>query len=180
MGETKTSSSCWKDQLNQVLNPKNPAIKGDCKRTALIGAGNEMQADDAAGLLVIRELKLRLTSSPQVLLIEGGMAPENFTGKIRAFKPDLVILIDAAEMGLTPGQIRWVELDEIDGFSASSHILPLSVLAEFLMKDIGGEVRVIGIQVGSVEMGKKVTPEVTKSAVELADAIFMVIKAIDY
>ena len=134
-----------------------------------MGVGNEMQTDDAAGLLVIRAIQARLGSSPDLLLIEGGMAPENFTGKIRAFNPDIVLFIDAAEMGLSVGEIQWLDLRQVDGFSASSHILPISVLSKFIIQDVGCKVMVIGIQAQSVEMGEDVSLKVLEAVKELAD-----------
>jgi hydrogenase 3 maturation protease len=171
MAEMKISSSSSIKQLNLVLSQLFPAIDENTQRTVLLGVGNELQADDAAGLLVIRALTAQLGSSPVVLLLEGGIAPENFTGKIRKFAPARVIIVDAAEMGAAAGTVDWVSLDQIDGFSASSHILPLSVLAKFLIQDIGCQVDVIGIQAQTLEMGEDVSAPVQRAVMALAEAL---------
>jgi len=80
-----------------MLSLKFPAIDPKTKRIVLLGVGNELHADDAAGLLVIRALRTRLDSSPVVLLLEGEIAPENFTGKIRQSVLDVMIFLDAAQ-----------------------------------------------------------------------------------
>jgi len=154
-----------------MLNLPFPAIDLHTQRTVLLGVGNELQADDAAGLLVIRALTARLGSSPVVLLLEGGVAPENFTGKIRKFAPKRVIIVDAADMDAEAGVVDWVGLDQIDGFSASSHIMPLSVLAKFLSEDMGCLVNVIGIQAQTLEMGEAVSLPVQKAAHQLAEGL---------
>ena len=136
-----------------------------------MGVGNDLKADDAAGLLAIRALKTRLGDSPDILLLEGATAPENFTGTIRRFDPDLVILIDAAHMGEKPGVIRWIEAQEVDGFSASSHVQPLSILAKYLIEDIHTQVLILGIQAGNLEWGEEVSEEVKSAAQEVTEIL---------
>ena len=34
------------------------------------------------------------------------------TGEIRAFKPGLIVFIDAADMGEAPGTVRWIAMDK--------------------------------------------------------------------
>lgn len=140
---------------NQRLNHLQLRVGNNARneiRMAVVGVGNDLRGDDAAGLQVVRQLREKLPkTTKQLLVIDAGSAPENFTGVLRPFKPDLVVFIDAAEMGKPAGEIAWIEPDEMDGLSASSHILPLSMLAEFLVSELGCRVGVIGIQVGKSE-----------------------------
>lgn len=151
-----------------MLSLKFPAHNDSGFKLAVLGVGNEFRADDIAGLLVVRAIQARVNSSPHLLLLEGGLAPENFTGKIRAFNPDVLLLCDAADMGLKPGEVRWLSPLEMDGYSASSHTLPLSVLSQFVKEDIGCEIGVLGIQVAALEMYQPVSEEVYRAAEELA------------
>ena len=155
-----------------MLSQPYPATNLKALRVVFLGVGNELQGDDAAGLLVIRALAARLSSSPTVLILEGGVAPENFTGKIRKFTPDRVIIVDAADMGFEPGTIQVIPLDQVDGFSASSHILPLSVLAKFIIADTGCEVGIVGIQAKSLEMGEDVSAPVQRAVATLVDVLY--------
>jgi hydrogenase 3 maturation protease len=102
-----------------------------------------------------------------LLIVEGGPAPENVTGKLRAFHPDLVILIDAAQMDEPPGTIQLIPLESIDGMSASSHSLPLSMLASYLTAEIGCEVTVLGIQPAQNEIGSKLSSTVQTAVDEI-------------
>ncbi len=88
-------------------------------RACLVGVGSDLRGDDSAGLMVVRQL-FKHSHAENLLIIEGGPAPENVTGQIRAFHPDNVILIDAAHMDEPPGTVQWIPLDSIDGMSASS------------------------------------------------------------
>jgi len=80
------------------------------------------------------------------LIVEAGTAPENVTGALRKFAPALVLLIDAAQLNEPPGTIEWLDWRDTTGISAITHGLPLHVIAEYLVTEIGCEVALIGIQ----------------------------------
>lgn len=141
-------------------------------RVAIIGVGNEMNADDGAGVRVVKRLAARLPATPGVLLIDGGTAPENYTGPLRRFKPDLVIEIDAAEQDEPPGTTAWVDWRDADGLSASTHTLPPSVLAEFLVTDLHCQVALVGIQPATLEMRPSLSPDVERAVSVLADGFY--------
>ena len=140
-------------------------------RVAVLGVGNTMRGDDGAGILVARALAARLTDAPDVLVIDGSTAPENFTGPLRRFRPDLVIEIDAAHLEQPPGTVAWVDWRDADGMSASTHTLPPSVLATFLSAELGCRVSLLGIQPATLEMGCGLSPEVAEAVHRLADAL---------
>ena len=112
-----------------------------------------------------------LFRSDHLLIIEAGHAPENTTGELRKFAPDLVLMIDAAEMGGQPGTIQWIPEEAIDGMSASTHSLPLSMLARYLTLDLHCTVAVLGIQPGSNEIGDGISEEVTQAIQEIVDEL---------
>lgn len=84
-------------------------------------------------------------------------------GAIRRFAPALVILVDAAEMGDPPGMIRWLDWRDADGLDASTHALPASMLARYLIAELSCEVAVIGIQVQDTSLGVAVSPPVRRA-----------------
>lgn len=130
-----------------------------------MGVGNELNADDGAGVLVARQLRAVWPERGNVLVVEAGPAPENFTGPLRRFGPDLVLIIDAAQMDEPPGSVRWIEWVAVGGVSASTHRLPPTRVASFLMSELGCQVVLLGIQVGDVTFDRPVTMEV-RAAVE--------------
>jgi hydrogenase 3 maturation protease len=145
--------------------PSRPA------RVAILGVGNELNGDDAAGVRVVKALAARLPATPGVLLIDSGVAPENFTGPLRRFRPNLVLEIDAAQLDLAPGSVAWIDWREADGLSASTHTLPPSVLAGYLVAELGCEVALIGIQPAGLDMGQPLSPPVERAVDQLADAL---------
>lgn len=174
MEERKTLPAIWKESLNLLLNQLR-AEPGNVPspRVAVLGVGNPMRSDDAAGVLVARALSGRecATEADHVLIIEASQAPENRTGELRRFAPDVVLIIDAADMGETPGTIQWIPEESIDGMSASTHSLPLSMLARFLRMDLGCSVALLGIQINSNEVGENVSGEVLQAVHEIVDEL---------
>jgi hydrogenase 3 maturation protease len=109
------------------------------------------------------------------LVIDGGSAPENFTGPLRRFNPALVILVDAAQMDGQPGEIFWIDADQLDGFTGSTHTLPPKVLASYLAAETGCQVGLIGIQGGNMEFGTEASPVVQRAAEDVARGIVEVL-----
>jgi hydrogenase 3 maturation protease len=140
-----------------------------------------MRSDDAAGVLVARALSERegAMNPDRVLILEAGEAPENRTGTLRRFGPDVVIIVDAADMKEEPGAIRWIPEDAIDGISASTHSLPLSMLARYLQLEWNCAVIILGIQPVSNEVGERVSPEVLQAVEEIANVLDEMIRGID-
>jgi hydrogenase 3 maturation protease len=112
-----------------------------------------------------------MAATPGVLLLDGGTAPENFTGPLRSFRPDLVVEVDAAYQDQPAGTLAWIDWRDADGMSASTHTLPPSVLASFLTTDLGCRVALIGVQPETLEMGRGLSPAVAAAAHDLADRL---------
>jgi len=145
-----------------------PAKTDNVFKTIFIGIGNELNGDDGAGLAVLEGLT---GLGENVLVLSAGAAPESFTGPIRQFNPDLVVMIDAAHTGALPGTVHWLAWQELEGFSGSTHTLPLNLLADFLAKDLACEVALIGIEAGQTEFDRPISEPVRQAAVQVAAAI---------
>jgi hydrogenase 3 maturation protease len=136
-------------------------------RGAVVGVGSEINGDDAAGLWVVRGLLRTLKDSPHLLCIEGGVVPENALGPLRKFAPDWVILVDAADFGATPGRIRLINAADVDGFSFSSHTLPLGMICTYLGQELSCPVWLLGLQPAVLEFGEPLTDAVQESVDEI-------------
>lgn len=133
-------------------------------RIALLGIGNELRGDDAAGVLIAKALiarhplsvdqQLEANYRPATLVIEADTAPESCTGQLRHFHPDLVILLDAANLNTVPGTAHWIHWEDTVGLSASTHTLPPSVLGTYLVHEFGCEVYLLGIQPALTTIGR--------------------------
>lgn len=145
-------------------------------RVAILGIGNPLNGDDAVGGFVVDKLKTRLTALGQpgsldLLSINTGPIPENFTGSLRKFSPDLIIMVDAARIDDNQDAIQWIPMESIAGFSASTHGMPLSLLASFLVEELKCGIGLIGIRAHSTDPGlfgrQIINPDVKISAYQL-------------
>jgi hydrogenase 3 maturation protease len=147
---------------------------GSRPHIVIMGIGNELRADDAAGMLVARRLledECIREKKDRVRVVKAEHAPENATWELRGFNPDLILLVDAADMGHPPGMIRWIEMDEIEGMSASTHSLPLSMLSRYLTLEFNCPVALLGIQPASNEFGEPVSIEVRHAVDEIVEGV---------
>jgi hydrogenase 3 maturation protease len=133
-------------------------------RVALVGIGNELNGDDAVGVRVVRSLAARLGPREDLLLLEAGTAPENFTGPLRRFRPDLVLLFDAASFDQPAGATMTIDWADIDGCSASTHTLPPSVFGRFLVEELGCRLALVGIQPARLDFGEPLSAPVMAAA----------------
>ena len=141
----------------------------DARQVVVLGVGSELRGDDAAGVLVAARLARRGPSGVHVIV--GGTAPENLTAEVRSLSPSHLLIVDSADMGESPGSVRVIVPAEIGGASFSTHSLPLSLLAEYVRRETGCRVTVVGMQPRSVEPGRGVSHEVERAIEETVDAL---------
>lgn len=158
----------WQASLQLLLTKKTAELK-----IAIVGIGNTLRSDDAAGILAAHALmdSRVIRDMETVLVMDAGHAPENGTIQLRRFQPKVVLLIDAADMGERPGTIRLIDMDEIEGMSASTHSLPLSMLANYLVLELGCTVHLLGIQPRSNEVGESISDEVLAAVEEIVSTV---------
>jgi len=142
--------------------------------TIVLGIGNPLGGDDTAGPCLVRMLKHRRqrTNEPpsEITAIDATTAPESYTSVIRQQRPDLLILVDAAYMGLPPGAHRLIPLEKISVLSFSTHHMPLSMFISYV-EEFCGKVLLIGVQPDRTEMGKCISKAVRKGLTELVQVI---------
>jgi len=160
----------WQNSLRARLakRPRKGEHEPRPYRVAVLGIGNELRGDDAAGVIVARELQSVVGASLALAqgdrqgsplhIINAGAVPEAFTGQLRRFAPDLVLMIDAAQLNEPPGTIRLIEWQDTVGLSASTHSLPLNVIAQYLISELNCEVIIIGLQPEANEFDTPLSP----------------------
>ena len=129
----------------------------------LLCVGNSMMGDDGAGPLLAE--KCQAAPQGDWVVIDGGTAPENDVVAIRELRPQRLLLVDATDMGLAPGEIRIIDPDDIaEMFMMTTHNMPLNYLIDQLKEDVG-EVIFLGIQPDIVGFYYPMTDAI-KTAVE--------------
>jgi hydrogenase 3 maturation protease len=154
------------------MSPPAPSLKAyfhdqlqGTNRLAILGAGSELKADDAAGVAVAQSFIRRYSEccSEVLRVFNGSTAPENFSGAIKDFRPDHLLLIDAADILAEPGSICTIEPDCIAGVSFSTHMLPLKIFLNYLAEETGCKVTVIGIQPQDLTFGAPMSEPVQRA-----------------
>ncbi len=142
-------------------------------RKIVLGIGNPLGGDDNIGPHVARRLqkKVKEAGRQDIIAIDAGPAPEGYTSVIRQHRPEQLILVDAADMGLPPGSIRLLPPDRIKTLSFSTHTMPLSALISYV-QEFCGQIYTIGIQPARTATGGKLSRVVQKSGERVAGLIF--------
>jgi hydrogenase 3 maturation protease len=133
-------------------------------RVTVVGIGNPLRGDDAAGCLVARGLR----AAPGLEAIEVEEVPENHLGAVTASRPDTIVLVDAVDLGAAPGSLALVDTAELARFTPTTHRVPLDLLATWLARETGADVVIAAVQPRRIGWGEPVSPEVGESVRLLA------------
>ena len=135
----------------------------DADRVVVAGIGNPIRTDDYAGLKIVENLKGKLP--PTVLLLEAETVPESYLLDIEEFHPSHVLLIDAAFLGLKPGDASLVDAEKIaDSSAVTTHLLPLRVFCEYVKQATGAKIALLLIEPKSTEFAEGLSTEVQGAA----------------
>jgi len=132
----------------------------------LMGLGNIWRGDDGVGCLIAQNLK-----SDDWLVLDCGTVPENFTSIVRKIRPKYLVIVDAAEMNLEPGEFRVIPRERIDQFYITTHNIPLSYLISYLDKWVE-KIILIGVQ-------PKKTGHFNRISRELKDSVKKIIRILE-
>ncbi len=115
-----------------------------------------MRGDDGFG----PELVSRIRGIP-LTAIDAGTTPENYLGSVARFKPGLVLVADAADIGMDPGEAAILGRDEIDqagGFS--THSMSPALFMTQLEDLCGARTLMLAVQPASTAFGQGLSREV--------------------
>jgi len=152
-------------------------------KKVILGIGNTLKGDDGIGVHVAERVNEYLkkveqqskqakpaTTRREIIVVNCGTAPENYTSIIRKHNPDTLILVDAADMGLGPGAFRIIPPEKIGVMCISTHNMPLSVFVSYV-SEFCLEVVLVGIQPGRMDLGTTLSSVVRRSGDDVANLI---------
>jgi hydrogenase 3 maturation protease len=140
------------------------------ERVVVAGIGNPIRSDDFVGVKIVQNLQGKI--SERVYLIECETVPESFLQPIVEFNPTHVLLIDAAIIGLKPGEMRLMDPQRIADFPAiSTHMLPLRLFCEYLTATTKAKIALLLIEPKNVEFGEGLTPDVQAGAEKIVNIL---------
>jgi len=156
------------------INNSITGIIRSSKRPLLIALGNPLRRDDGVGYYVYKSLS-NLKSIP----ITYCYSLELCTDIIAEYKPDTIIILDAIDAGIEPGDLVFTcDLNTIiEEYLPTTHTVPLSLVIRYLKETIPTIKRIclLGVQIKDRGIGEGLSSEVEKTTryiIDLLTSIF--------
>ncbi len=109
-------------------------------KKAVLCIGNELRGDDGVAIAVGRLVEEHL---PEWRVFFGYDTPENEFGHLRAFEPDIIVVVDAMS-GFKEDKIEFFDLSDERTYVYSTHNIPTPILMSCL-RDICTKTIFLGI-----------------------------------
>jgi hydrogenase maturation protease len=145
----------------------------------IIGLGQSMRGDDAAGLAVVQlwgEMYSGENRPPNVEAIRSELPGLGLLDLLEGAR--LAILVDAVRSGAAPGTIHVLSSDQLESFTAetsSAHgwgVAETLALGQVLApSSMPQKIVLIGIEAGDVSIGETLSPEVIAAIPQAAQAV---------
>jgi hydrogenase 3 maturation protease len=142
----------------------------DADRVVVAGIGNPIRRDDFVGVKIAKNLIGKV--SDKVQLLECETVPESSLQEIVDLNPSHVLLIDAAVLGLKPGETRLVFPERVANFPAiTTHVLPLRIFCELIANMTKSKIALLLIEPENTEFGEGLTPKVQAAADKIVNIL---------
>ncbi len=135
------------------------------KEILVLGCGNVLFGDDGFGPAVVEYLQENFEIPQEVYVMNAGLSVREilFNMVLSDKRPKTIIIVDAVDVGRTPGEMFELDITEIpekkiDDFSM--HQLPTSNLLRELKNMCGVNVRIISVQIQNIP--DEVSPGLSK------------------
>ncbi|MDP4224134.1 MAG: hydrogenase maturation protease [Bacteroidota bacterium] len=133
------------------------------KKILFVGIGNILKMDDGVGVYISSNIKS--TSLISALTVEVSL--ENYIGKINSLNPDVLVLIDCAEMDSSPGTSKLLQISQVRDFTFNTHNISLKRFNDFFKMPVF----LLGIQPEKVKFGENISYLVKEEANKIINEI---------
>ncbi len=124
---------------------------------AILGIGNRLRGDDGFGSFFAEKLKAALASTPFAERIyDGGIAPENYYGKLARQSYDRVLIVDAVVFDGAPGEIRFFRPEDLTSSLVMSHGPTSFEFLRALMPN--ADILILAVRPEKIRIGDKISP----------------------
>jgi len=131
-------------------------------RTVVLGLGNVLHGDDGAGAQAINRLREDARIPSDASLVEGGTLGLELLPYV--WDASRLIVIDAVDIGETPGTVVRLEGEELNSLPGNSSVHQLGVSDLLVaLRVLGGKqpsVVLLGVQPASTDWSTKLSPAV--------------------
>ena len=134
----------------------------------LVGIGNRLRGDDGAGPALCDRLVGRFGGEA----IDAGVAPENHLERVATSPAELVLVVDAADFGGAPGEVRILSPDEMVSGGVSTHACSPGLLVDYLCARRDEPLTVVFVAVQPLDAtGASLSPSVARGLDRLAESL---------
>lgn len=119
------------------------------RKKLFVGIGNVLKCDDGIGVYISN----RIVPGDDIYVLTVETSIENYIGKINSIDPDILILIDAVEMGASPGTAKTLSINQIQDMTFNTHSISLARFSDFFKM----EIFIVGIQPEKIEFGENIS-----------------------
>jgi len=148
------------EEIRRVLGPAGPFP------LVLVLLGNPWRGDDAVGPFLADRLNGRL--DPRCVLITAFDRPEEAWEAVVPLRPRRVVMVDAADFGGRPGELRLTGPETGETPPLSTHRFPIEAVARLIDRDTGADVHLLLVQVTNCRLGSPMSGEVRNAGEALA------------
>ena len=150
------------------------SAKKTAAKVLVLGVGNLVMGDDGVGIRVVQQLQREYSFPEGVELVDGGTLGLDLLPMLEGRSH--LIMVDAVETGKEPGTCVRLSGDELPvalETRVSPHQMGLKDLLSVarLMGQAPGEMVLIGVQPGSIQLGTELTREVSLQVETMKGAV---------
>ncbi|MCY3411255.1 MAG: hydrogenase maturation protease [Candidatus Heimdallarchaeota archaeon] len=123
--------------------------------------GHSLRGDDAFGIILGERIR-SLVDSDRIIIAEN--SPVNFIGKIAALDPDVILIIDAIDLGVSIGTVSLSDDQVVPHTnSTTTHYQELADLKKFLYMETGRnrQYQILGVQIGNTALFTQMHEKIT-------------------
>lgn len=151
---------------NSLTGDVLDVLKSGTGSDLFLTVGNSFRSDDGVGPYLAAQLK-----QTSVRVLDAGHTPENIIDEAIEINPSRMIILDAADFGGQPGEVRLISEDAIPETTFSTHMIPMNVVSKLIAERTNAKIIFIGIQPKTVAFGETLSPEVMRAADAIMNAI---------
>jgi hydrogenase 3 maturation protease len=136
-------------------------------KVVFVGIGNTLRGDDGFGPELIEELSGKIDA----VCLNAGSTPENYIEKIARLKPKTILIIDAVDLDLNPGEYKILKKPDIIKSGFTTHDISPSLFIEYLEKETDTNIYMLGIQPEDISFGEEMSDNIKKTLKKISGLI---------
>ena len=129
-------------ELNDLISQKD-------KNVLFVGIGNLLKMDDGVGVYISK----RIRNIGNISSLTAEVSIENYIGKINNLNPEILVLIDCADIKSPAGTYKLLPISQIRDLTFNTHNISLKRLSDFFTMTV----YVLAIQPEKIDFGENLS-----------------------